>query len=54
MACFREWPEPLLVYQFQDRLKRELYHNCLPQVVPNDFRAWYQLVTNVDLDLMEY
>lgn len=33
------WPEPLLVYQFQDGLNQELYHNCLPRGVPSELRA---------------
>lgn len=53
VAHLRGWPEPLLVYQFQDNLNQELYHICLPRGVPNNLLVWYQLATNVELDLMD-
>lgn len=37
----RDWPEHMLVYQFQENLNKELYHNCLPRGVPSNLWAWY-------------
>ncbi|KAK9395687.1 sugar phosphate exchanger 3 [Crotalus adamanteus] len=54
VAHLRDWPEHMLVYQFQEGLNKELYHNCLPWGVHRNLRALYQLATNVELNLMVY
>lgn len=47
-SLLRDWPEYMLVSQFQEGLS-----NCLARAVPHDLRAWYRMATEVEIDLME-
>lgn len=49
----RHWLEQLLVHYFRDSLNTELYYTCLPQGLPDWLQDWYQLATNMELNLRD-